>query len=145
MPLGQPWQVMLTNAGDAHIMGVSGEFDWDVSQVVTLGVKAEFLEAENDSDIQLGAFALAEGLALPNTPEWNGSAYISMEWPISRYGEAVYSRLQWTYQDPSVNQFEPTPADGSSSNPQMENDSYNAGDLFVGVRGSSWDVGPEMG
>jgi iron complex outermembrane receptor protein len=137
---GQPWQVMLTNAGDAHIAGVSGELDWAVSQVVTLGVKAEWLEAENDEDIQLGDVYLEKGLALPYTPEWNGSAYINMEWPIASYGEAVYSRLQWAYQGSSVNKFEPTPADGSSSYPQLKSESYNSGDLFVGVRGSSWDV-----
>jgi iron complex outermembrane receptor protein len=137
---GQPWQLLLTNAGDAHIAGVSGEFDWAVNQVVTLGVKAEWLEAENDSDIALGDFELQEGLRLPNTPEWNASGYISAEWPIDQFGDAVYSRLQWVYQGSTVNKFEPLPADGSNSNPQLETDAYDTGDLIVGLRGSSWDL-----
>jgi iron complex outermembrane receptor protein len=137
---GQPWQLLLTNAGDAHIMGVSGEFDWAVNQYATFGLKAEWLEAENDDDISLGGLELADGLALPNTPDWNGSAYISMEYPVESYGDAVYARLQWYYQGDTVNEFEPIPADGSSANPQLKTDSYDSGDLTIGLRGDSWDV-----
>jgi outer membrane receptor protein involved in Fe transport len=143
---GQPWQLLLTNAGDAHIAGVSGELDWAVSQIATFGIKAEWLEAENDDDIVLGDPALKyhlvldKGLALPNTPDWNGSAYINLEYPVERYGDAVYARLQWFYQGNTVNMFEPKPTDGSSGNPQLKTGSYDAGTLIIGLRGDTWDV-----
>jgi outer membrane receptor protein involved in Fe transport len=137
---GQPWQIMLTNAGDAHIMGINGEFDWAVNSNFTFGLKAEWLEAENDSDVEALDVFIPDGTELPGTPEWSGSAYASFEWPVDRFGDTFYARLQWSYMGSSKNIFEPVPADGSSPNPQLESDSYDMGDLFVGLRGNTWDV-----
>jgi outer membrane receptor protein involved in Fe transport len=137
---GQPWQILMTNAGDAHIAGISGEFDWAVNQMFTFGVKAEWLEAENDSDVEALDVFIPEGTELPGTPEWSGSAYANLEWPVDNFGDAVYARLQWSYMGSSKNKFEPVPDDGCCANPQLESGSYDIGDLFVGLRGETWDV-----
>jgi outer membrane receptor protein involved in Fe transport len=137
---GQPWQIMLVNAGDAHIAGASGELDWAATSYLTFGLRAEYLEAENDSDVQFLDFSVEDGQELPNTPDWTGSAFANLEWPIDRFGEVLYARLQWSYRGSSNNIFEPIPADGSSPNPQLKVDSSDIGDASLGMRGGDWDV-----
>ncbi|MEH6581375.1 MAG: TonB-dependent receptor [Halioglobus sp.] len=140
---GQPWQKVVANVGDAHILGASMEFDWAINENFVFGMNAEWLEAENDATEDLdgdGIPNVVKGQNLPITPDWTGAAWLNYERPIQNYGESVYARLQWSYTGASVNTLEETPADGSSPNPQLKNDSYNIGDLILGVRGNSWDV-----
>jgi iron complex outermembrane recepter protein len=140
---GQPWQAVVGNAGEAHILGISGEFDWAVTSQFTMGVKAEFIEAENDTTLDLsgdGSPDVLKGQELPITPEWTGSAYANYEWPISQWGEAVYARLQWSYRGETNNRLEPYPADGSNPNPQLVTGSSNIGDFMLGMRADTWDV-----
>lgn len=140
---GQPWQISVGNAGDAHILGASMELDWAVSAAFVVGMNAEWLEAENDSSLDLsgdGAPNIQKGQELPITPKWTGAAWANYEWPMDSLGGTGYARLQWSYHGSSNNILEPVPADGSSPNPQLENKSYNIGDLILGLRGQSWEV-----
>ncbi len=74
------------------------------------------------------------GTGPAHTPDWNGSAYINLEYPVARFGDAVYARLQWFYQGDAVNMFEPIPTDGSSAHPQLKTGSYDAVTLTIGLR-----------
>jgi len=140
---GQPWQIAIGNAGDAHILGVNFEFDWAINANWRFGLNSEWLEAENDSSIDLsanGEFDVHKGQELPTVADWTGAAWLNYERPIQKWGNTLYARLQWSYRGSSNNIFEPTPADGSSPNPQLKNPAYNIGDLTVGINGDSWDV-----
>jgi iron complex outermembrane recepter protein len=140
---GQPWQITVGNAGDAHILGANIEFDWAINANWIFGMNAEWLEAENDTNIDLtgdGVADVEKGQALPTTTDLTGSAWLNYERPIDLVGESVFARLQWSYYGESNNILEPTPADGSSPNPQLVNDSYDIGDFSIGVRGETWEA-----
>lgn len=141
---GQPWQNIVANAGDAHILGANVEFDWAISSHWVFGMNAEWIEAENDSTFDLdgdGENDVKKGQQLPTTTDWTGSAWLNYERPVEFMGsESVFARLQWSYYGDSYNILEPTPADGSSPNPQIKNPSYDIGDLTMGLRGGSWEV-----
>jgi iron complex outermembrane recepter protein len=138
---GQPWQVVIGNAGDAHILGVNVEFDWAINQNWVFGMNAEWLEAENDTDLRdKYGLDVKKGQKLPTVADWTGAAWINYEYPIERWGNSVFARLQWSYRGESNNILESTPADGSSPNPQLVNPSSDIGDLIVGMRGDTWEV-----
>ena len=137
---GQPWQNVVGNAGDAHILGVNAELDWAVSQNWLFGMNVEWLEAENDTDLTDIGVDVTKGQQLPTVAEWTGSAWLNYERPIERWGNSVYARLQWSYRGSSVNIIDETPPDGSDPNPQLDVPSHDIGDFFVGMRGDSWDV-----
>ena len=136
---GQPWQVSIGNAGDAHILGVNGEFDWALTQNWTFGMNAEWLEAENDSDLTDQGLAVYKGDNLPTVAELTGSAWLNYDRPVSFFnGSEVFARLQWSYRGDSSNIIDNTP--DSSNNPQLTNPSNNIGDLSFGLRADSWEV-----
>ena len=138
---GQPWQVSIGNAGDAHILGVNMELDWALSQSFTFGMNAEWLEAENDTDLFDQGVDVADGDELPTVADWTGAAWLNYETPIDFFGgNQFFARLQWSYRGESNNILENTPADGSSGNPQLENPESDVGDFFMGIRGDTWEV-----
>ncbi|MBT4522632.1 MAG: TonB-dependent receptor [Halieaceae bacterium] len=138
---GQPWQIIVGNAGDAHILGVNFEFDWAISENWLFGMNAEWLEAENDSDLKtLYDMEVEKGQELPTVADFSGSAWLNYERPIDRWGESMFARLQWSYRAESYNILETTAADGSSANPQLKNDASDIGDLIVGIRGETWEA-----
>jgi outer membrane receptor protein involved in Fe transport len=138
---GQPWQVSIGNAGDAHILGVNAEFDWALTQNWTFGMNAEWLEAENDTDLEDQGLDVEDGDELPTVADWTGSAWLGYEQPLDYFGGTqFFARLQWSYRGESNNVIENTPADGSSANPQLENPESDIGDFFMGVRGDTWEV-----
>lgn len=138
---GQPWQVSIGNAGDAHILGVNAEFDWAISQNWTFGINAEWLEAENDTDLRPLGVDINDGDDLPTVAEWTGAAWLNYEQSMDYFGgSSFYARLQWSYRGDSINKIENDPADGSSANPQLEIPESDVGDFLMGVRGDSWEV-----
>jgi outer membrane receptor protein involved in Fe transport len=137
----QPWQVSIGNAGDAHILGVNAEFDWAMSQNWTFGMNAEWLEAENDTDMDHLGLDIEDGDDLPTVADWTGAAWLNYEQPMDYFGgSSFYARLQWSYRGDSLNKIENDPADGSNANPQLENPESDIGDLILGVRGDTWEV-----
>jgi outer membrane receptor protein involved in Fe transport len=140
---GQPWQESVVNAGDAHILGVTAELDWAITDRFVVGMNAEWLEAETDSDLDLDGddeLDVVKGSQLPVTPDFSGAAWATYTWPLEMIDGSAYARLQWSYMDETVNQLQPIPADGSSPAPQLVNDSYDIGDFSVGFLGPSWEV-----
>ncbi len=140
---GQPWQNIVANAGDAHIMGATVEFDWAVSDSFIVGMNAEWLEAETDTTLDLngdGEINVRKGNRLPIVPELKASAWATYYWPMEMIDGDGFVRLQWSYTGDSNNILEPNPVDNSNSNPQFNNASYNIGDLRVGVEGPTWEV-----
>lgn len=140
---GQPWQTVVANGGDAHIRGLSVELDYAPSDSVTLGMNAEWLEAETDTTLDLdgdGELDVLAGNRLPIVPEFKWSAWGEYHRAIDANLDG-FVRLQWSYTGDSNNILEPINAlQESSANPQFRNKAYNIGDLRVGVRGEDWEV-----
>jgi len=70
---GQPWQNIVTNAGEAHITGANVELDYAISENWTFGANGEFTEAETDTSADLngnGDLDLVSGLRLPLTAKF---------------------------------------------------------------------------
>jgi len=139
---GQPWQVVVANAGKAHIDGVNVELDYAASEAWTLGMNAEYMEAETDTSQDLtgdGADNLVAGLRLPLVPKYKASAWAEYHWPLQWNGNKdAFIRTQWSYSGDSLNILEPVPT--SEANPQFKNPAYTIGDLRAGIRGDDWEI-----
>ncbi len=139
---GQPWQQIVTNAGEAHITGVNIELDYAFNQSWTFGGNIEFMEAQTDSTADLngnGENDLVAGLRLPVTPEVKGSAWLDYTNPVQLFGGTeFFARLQASYTGDSLNRLNPSGLD--TPNPQFNTPSYSIADIRFGVRGESWEV-----
>ena len=139
---GQPWQAVVANAGDAHIQGITFEFDMVMSESFSVGMNAQWLEAETDSTLDLngdGVLDVQKGNELPIVPEWKASAWATYFWPVNFAGATdAYARLQWSYQSESNNRL--SNKEYEPANPQIVNDSYSIGDFSVGMEADTWEV-----
>lgn len=142
---GQPWQAIVTNAGEAHITGLNVELDYVINDSWVFGANATMLEAETDTTADLtgdGVNDLVAGLRLPLTPEFKASAWLdatnASEW---FGGEEVFARLQISYTGDSVNKLDPIdPADLDDANPQLTSKAYAIADFRTGIRGPDWEL-----
>ncbi len=143
---GQPWQQVVTNLGDAHITGVNVELDYAVGERWVLGMNAEYMEAQTDSDHDLDGDPddltpneVVGGLRLPIVPQWKGAGWVEYHWPLQWEGEKnAYIRTQWSYTGDSLNILEPLP--DTDGNLQVENPAYVIGDVRIGLQADTWDV-----
>ena len=139
---GQPWQNIVTNAGEAHITGLNLELDYAFSESWIVGMNATFTEAETDTTADLtgdGENDIVGGLRLPLTPEFKGSAWVDFTTPSKMLGsQEFFARLQASHQGDSMNQLDP--ADLDSPNPRLVNDAYTMADIRAGLRGEDWEV-----
>lgn len=141
---GQPWQNIVANAGDAHILGFSMELDWAINENFVIGMNAEWLEAETDSTLDLngdGNVNVEKGNQLPIVPEIKASAWATYSWPMSFIDSGMgFARFQISHQGKTNSILEPVAQDGSSSNPQFENDAYTIMDFRIGVETPTWEL-----
>jgi outer membrane receptor protein involved in Fe transport len=140
---GQPWQAIVTNAGEAHITGVNFELDYAISDSWVFGANATSREAETDTTADLtgdGENDLVGGLRLPITPEVKGSAWLDFTKPSTLFGaEEAFARLQASYTGDSVNTLNPA-SKLESPMPQLMNEAYVLTDIRAGVRGTDWEL-----
>ena len=139
---GQPWQSIITNAGEAHITGINFELDYAISDSWVFGGNALFMEAETDTTADLtgdGEDDLVEGLRLPMSPEFKASAWLDWNAPTQMMGASdMFWRLQASYTGDSVNRLEPYGLD--TANPQLTNEAYTIADMRFGLRGDDWEL-----
>lgn len=137
---GQPWQVLIANAGNAHIDGVNIEIDYALGDNWLLGMNYERMEAETDTEADLdgdGVNDLVKGLRLPLVPQNKGAAWVEYRQPTELLGgNELFVRTQWSYTGDTLNILEPRPM--SHPNPQFKSDAYTIGDLRVGIVGDDW-------
>jgi outer membrane receptor protein involved in Fe transport len=140
---GQPWQRVVANAGDAHINGAEVELDYAPTDQWVLGMNAEFMEAQTDTEIDLngdGINDLVKGLRLPVVPRFKTAAWAEYHWPVQWEGQKeAFIRTQWSYTGDTYNILEPV-STADDPNPQFKNDSYIIGDIRAGLQGDSWEV-----
>ena len=138
---GQPWQQIVTNAGEAHITGINAELDYAISDRWIFGMNLEWMEAETDTTADLngdGDPDVVAGLRLPLTPELKGAAWIDYARESSWFGGTeFFSRLQASYSDGSYNKLNPEGLD--TPNPQFFTPSYTIADWSMGWRGDRWE------
>ncbi len=139
---GQPWQAIVTNAGEAHITGLNVELDYAASESWVVGFNATFLEAETDTTADLngdGDNDLTAGLRLPLTPEFKASAWVDFSMPTQMIGgEEFFARFQVSHTGDSMNSLNPSPE--TEPNPQLTNEAYTIADIRAGIRGEDWEV-----
>lgn len=140
---GQPWQRVVANLGKAHMTGVNIEADLAAGDNWILGMNAEFMQAETDTEHDLNADGvpdLLSGLRLPLVPKVKAAAWAEYHWPIEFMGNNnAFLRTQWSYNGDSVSIIEPvSPAE--DSNPQFINEAYLIGDLRFGITGDDWEA-----
>jgi iron complex outermembrane recepter protein len=140
---GQPWQRVVANAGKAHITGANIELDFALSESWTVGMNAEFMEAETDTEHDLngdGNNNLVAGLRLPVVPEFKAAAWAEYHWPVDWNGQKdAFIRTQWSYTGDTLNILEPL-SPGDDPNPQFKNAAYAIGDIRAGITGEDWEV-----
>ena len=140
---GQPWQRVVANLGKAHITGVNVELDVSPAENWVLGLNAEFMQAETDSEHDLNADGtpdIVPGLRLPLVPEFKAAAWAEYHWPTQMFGGSnAYVRTQWSYSGDTVSILEPI-SQLDSPNPQFVNDAYTIGDLRFGLQGDDWEA-----
>jgi len=137
---GQPWQSIVTNAGEAHITGVNVELDYAISDSWVWGMNLTSLEAETDTTADLtgdGEDDLVGGLRLPLTPDLKASTWLDFNTGMSG-GKEAFARFQASYTGDSMNRLEPFGLD--QPNPQLRNEAYIIADVRAGVRGDSWEL-----
>jgi outer membrane receptor protein involved in Fe transport len=139
---GQPWQRVVANAGDAHITGLNVEMDYAPNENWVLGVNAEFMEAETDTNHDLngdGTDNLVAGLSLPLVPEFKAAAWAEYHWPVQIFGSSdAFVRTQWSHSGKTVNILEPIAL--TDANPQLTNAAYTIGDVRFGLTGETWEA-----
>ena len=139
---GQPWQSIITNAGEAHITGINLELDYAINENWIFGANALFMEAETDTTADLtgnGEADIVEGLRLPMSPEFKASSWLDYNTPTELLGASdLFWRLQVSYTGDSVNRLEPNGLD--TANPQLANEAYTIADMRAGLRGDDWEV-----
>ncbi|MGB5690626.1 MAG: TonB-dependent receptor [Woeseiaceae bacterium] len=140
---GQPWQRVVANLGEAHMTGVNVEADVVVGDNWVLGLNAEFMEAETDTNHDLNADGIPDvvsGLRLPLVPKFKSAAWAEYHWPVNFLGgNNAFVRTQWSYNGDSVSIIEPISPE-ESSNPQFINEAYVIGDLRFGIKGDDWEA-----
>ncbi|MEX2125569.1 MAG: TonB-dependent receptor [Woeseia sp.] len=139
---GQPWQVLIANAGDAHIIGANFELDYAFGDNWLLGLNYERMEAETDTEADLngdGVNDLVKGLRLPLVPQSKGSAWLEYRRPTELFGRnEFFVRTQWSYTGDNLNILEPRGL--TEPNPQFRSEGYTIGDLRAGIVGDDWQV-----
>jgi outer membrane receptor protein involved in Fe transport len=140
---GQPWQIAIFNAGDAHIDGVSVYVDYNPTENLSVGFNLYTLDSQTDDDLSYGGTFIPEGSRLPLSAELSGSLWATYNWPVPSLNANGYARIQWSYEGSRLSQLEATPLvndDGTFAKyPQFNDPSYNIGDLHMGVQGSDWE------
>jgi outer membrane receptor for ferrienterochelin and colicin len=141
---GQPYQVGVFNAGDAHINGVNAEFDWNPTDNLSVGFNLEWLEAETDTVLELGYLYVEAGTKLPLTPDFTAGAWATYDWAVPSMNANGYARVQWSYSGSRLSSLEYTPFvnDDGSTNPypSWNDPAYNIGDVSIGLQGDDWEV-----
>lgn len=151
---GQPWQKVVGNAGDAESKGIEIQLDAAITQNLTGGVSATWLDAKLTDGFYFSVETPA-GSRLPLSPKAKGSLYGQYNWDIDWFEGAftgAYARLQWSFTGSMLNQVEPFklaifpngsvnydhPRYGPA--PQIKMPAYNIGDFRVGFAGDAWNV-----
>ena len=140
-PCGQKFQVMVANAGNAEQIGLELNIQTVFGEGWELGFDALWVQAETAEEFVVSDTSLPvpEGSRLPNVPELKFATYGQYTWQVHFLGaESLYGRLQYAWQDDSLNRLEPWPVDTLTA--QLVQESYGTADLITGLQAGRWEA-----
>jgi len=146
--LGDPWQQVVFNAGDASVTGVQFDLDVVVTEGLRFGMNLTSLEAETTTDVTISIISpdtdIPAGSRLPHTPEFKASAWLDYNWETNFIPGKAFARLQYSHTGDSLNQIQPTAPSGSgagAANPQVLSPSFGIADFRIGlVTDADWEI-----
>lgn len=125
---------IVRNAGEVESSGVELELEARVNAYVSayLGVAWSDTEADNVSlgTCQLPSGETCDGNRLPNNPEWNGFASVSLNYPAGRFGD-LFLTGEFNYNDAMYSNLENNLSIGAQ---EIVN-------LRAGIEGDGWRLG----
>lgn len=142
--LGEPWQQVVANVGDASVEGAQLEVEVAVTNSLSLGMNGISVKAETTTDVDIdgdtSTIEIPVGTRLPLAPEFKASAWLDYNWETNFIPGTAFARLQFSHTGDSVNQIVPEML-GNSANPQLNTVSFAIADFRVGlIADSDWQV-----
>ena len=146
--VGEAWQQVVFNAGDASVQGVQFDLDVVVTEGLRFGMNLTSLEAETTTDVTISIISpdtdIPAGSRLPHTPEFKASAWLDYNWETNFIPGRAFARLQYSHTGDSLNQIQPTAPSGSgagAANPQVLSPSFGIADFRIGlVTDADWEI-----
>ena len=141
---GQPWQKVVTNAGNASSDGVELGILTAPAEGWEISFNSTWQTAETGDPIP--ALGLPAGVPLPFAPDFKAAASVYYTWPTQLFNSnGAYVNLLWSYVDDTLNQVQPiaipmSPTDFGQNAPQVTQQSYDVADLKIGLVGDTWEV-----
>ena len=88
---------LIRNIGDTTTYGLEAEFNYLLTDSLTIGASVGWTEAEWE-DGSVFNLVSVEGLTPPNTPEFSGTAYADASWPVLNDKYLFNARLDFSHQ-----------------------------------------------
>ncbi|MEH6583489.1 MAG: TonB-dependent receptor [Halioglobus sp.] len=88
---------VIRNIGDTITYGLEVEFNYLMTEFVTVGAAAGWTKAEWEDGAIFNSEPV-DGLTPPNTPEFSGTAFADASWPVLNDAYQLNARLDYSYQ-----------------------------------------------
>ncbi|MFT4823552.1 MAG: iron complex outermembrane receptor protein [Halioglobus sp.] len=142
--IGEPFQVVVANLGDASVEGIDMDFTAAVSEGLRVGFNLTYIDkAEVEAPATIADDRFEGGQAslgleptseLPLFADLAWSAYAEYSWATDWFGDdEAYVRLQHSYTGESLNQL----TDAASS-PRVVQEDYSQTDIVLGYESGNW-------
>ncbi len=142
--LGEVWQTVIANVGDAEVSGFQVELDIAVNEYMNVGVNASSLDAKVVNDIDLNGRPGAEitaGSRLPNSPEFKGAGWVDLKWPVNFVAGEMFARLQVSHTGDSLNRLVASQQFNNPASPLVKTPAFTIWDFRMGlVMENEWQV-----
>lgn len=143
--IGEPFQVVIANLGDAEVRGIDFDMNWAVTENILFGANlthifdAEVMAPESFPDARFPGGQATLGLdavaRLPLFADSNWSAFIEFSDEVSWFdGGEYYLRLQHNSEDSAFNQLS-----DSANSPRSTQGDYEVTDFKIGFKSDQWD------
>ena len=135
-----PWLSIVGNVGDAHMTGVTAEFDWVPAEGWQIGANAQFIEAEIDSSTTDAEAGIEKGQKMPSVPDFQGAIWATYRWPVQFLpGAEMFIRGDYSYFGETSTKLVPSTAEADRS---FINDAWGLANIRIGLSSpdDGWQV-----
>jgi hypothetical protein len=135
-----PWLSIVGNVGDAHMLGLTAEFDWVPSDRWQIGANAQWIEAEIDSSTTDEEAGIEAGQRMPAVPDIQGAVWATYSWPVQFVpsGE-MFIRADYSFFGETTTKLVPSTDEAKRS---FTNDAWGIANIRMGLNSpdNSWQV-----